>query len=166
MGKRIIFVCFSLLIITGWLFGSTTSAFPESLKCKAEAPPPERKAHEVDLAYWVGVNTKEGTATCDNGETASFKSYEAWNAIANEAGLLQGYLVLTFKDNSKIVTQFKNQLTPDRKGKAQWLSDGSYEITRGTIRFTGIKGTAVSKGHQLSDRSSTLEISFNYTLNP
>ena len=126
-----------------------------------------RADEQVYSGYFIGVNTREGSATCENGETATVNSYAVWDQIWHKECFKEGYTIFTFKDFSKMI--MKNKLTqiPDPKGEAEWIWDGTAEIIKGTIQFNGIKGSGSFKGKQLfPDKKSINEWTITFTLPP
>jgi hypothetical protein len=73
-----------LLVIIVWIWGSATLALSESLKCKSETKLVVRANEYAAISYYIGVNSKEGSATCENGETATVKSYALWESNTKE----------------------------------------------------------------------------------
>ena len=76
-------LCFSvgLFVIVVWIWGFAAPALSETLKCKTEMKQVVRADEQVYSGYFIGVNTREGSATCENGETATVNSYAVWDQI-------------------------------------------------------------------------------------
>ena len=164
-------LCFlvGLFVILVWIWGFAAPALSETLKCKSEAKVREQNSDMVTEEHYVGATIREGSLTCDNGETATLRSYGTWDVIFKKEGFSQTYTVLTFNDNSKILTKFQGRQIPDPEGKADWIwsgMTGTSEILKGTNRFKGIKGSVSFEGKQLPSKISTSEWTFTYTLPP
>ena len=52
----------------------------------------------------------------------------------------QGYYTVTYDDGSIVRGKWEDILTPDKGGKTSTCK-GTYQITSGTDRFAGIKGS-------------------------
>jgi len=164
-------LCFSLglFVIMVWIWGFAAPALSETLKCKSETKVREQNMDVVTDEHYVGATMREGSVTCDNGEMATVRSYSTWDVIFKKEGFSQSYSVLTFNDNSKILTKFQGRQIPDPEGKADWIwsgMTGTSEILNGTNRFKGIKGSVSFEGKQLPSKISTSEWTFIYTLPP
>ena len=163
-------LCFlmGLFVIIVWSWGFATPALSETIKCKSESDAGKREVDQVLFTeYFVGSTTKEMVATCDNGETPTVKMYSVWDATVGKENFIQGYSIYTFKDSSKIVTKFNFRQIPDPEGKAEWISDSTADIIKGTLRFNGIKGNVSSKSKTLHpDHRGVSEFTITYTLPP
>lgn len=166
--KKSLFCSVGLFVIIVWIWCSATPASSETIKCNNETDMGKREVDQVLFTeYFVGSTIKEAAATCDNGETPNVKTYSVWDATVGKESFTQGYTIYTFKDSSKIVTKFNYRQIPDPEGKAQWIWDGTSEIIKGSLRFSGIKGNVSFKGKMLfPDRRSVEEWTINYTLPP
>jgi hypothetical protein len=89
--------------------------------------------------HWVGVFECEGISSTEGGEAASF---EFWGTGDYTAGMgpEQGYYTITYDDGSIVHGKFEDILTPEEGGKTSTCK-GTYQITSGTDRFAGIKGS-------------------------
>ena len=89
-------LCFSLalFVITVWIWGFATPGLSETLKCKGESKQVVQAYDSVlEDDFYIGVNTREGMATCENGETATVKSFSAWDVIWQKEGFSQMYTI-------------------------------------------------------------------------
>lgn len=172
MGTKKPFCIFvGLLVITIWILGFPAPGLSETVKCKSEMQMGQKIVEQVTAGYFIGVNTRDGSANCDNGETAHLQAFATWDvfyeSFVPKEGIAQGYVIFTFKDNSKIITRFKYRQTSDPKGEAEWIWEAAPEIVKGTLRFEGIKGTLSLRAKQLPSDSKTVgEWIINYTLPP
>lgn len=165
--KKSLCLWVGLFVILVWIWGFASPALSETLNCKSEMKMGQRIMDEVTSGYFIGVNTREGSANCDNGEMAHLKAFATWDVMQPKEGFAQGYIIFTFKDNSKIITKFKYRQIPDPGGEAEWIYEGTPEIIKGTLRFEGIKGSTSFKSKQLPPDSKTAgEWIINYTLPP
>jgi hypothetical protein len=169
--KQSMWIIFVILLTSAWILGSTIQAGAETLKCKSELKLDVRADEQVESTYtsgyFIGVNTRQGLAICENGETADIKSYALWNADWPEECLTSGITIYTFKDFSKIITKADFRQTRDPKGEAEWLWEGTGEVIKGTTRFKGIKGGVTFKGKQVPpDKKAINELTITYTLPP
>ncbi len=131
----------SILGISFWVMGSVLQATAETLNFKffnhvtkgEVLPIPDAEGHVVSLF------AREGTVIFENGELAWHKA-TITNDLIKGVGTHDEYLVFTFLDGSIIVSRMKGPSEPVSPGAAariKWEGD----ITHGTGRFQGIKGT-------------------------
>ncbi len=154
-----------LFVITVWIWVFATPALSETLKCKGEGKPVNRSQDNFEGQFFIGVTAGEGTISCDNGETATSKTFSLWDSHWLVEGFTQTHTVLKFKDSSKIFIKYKYTQLPDPKNEVEWIWEGPGEIVRGTGQFYGIKGTSTLKGKTLyPDKRSVNEITLIYTL--
>ena len=170
MAKRKLLVFSAgLFVIIVWIWGSATLALSETLKCTSETKLVVNENEQAASSYYIGVNSREGSATCENGETATVKSYALWESNWPKEIFVQEYTIYTFKDFSTIITKGNTHQVPDpnRAGEAAWFLEGTAEIIKGANRFSGIKGSVALKGKQLPpDRKIISELTITYTLPP
>ena len=169
MGARKSF-CFvtGLFVIIVWIWGFAAPALSETLKCKSETKDGVRVQEQADTSYFITIVTKEGSVTCENGETADVKTYSLAEANWPRDAFVQTITIYRFhKDWAKIITKGNLVQTQDPKGEAEWIWEGTSEIIRGTGRFSGIKGGVSFKGKQVPpDAKSISEFTINYSLPP
>ncbi len=89
--------------------------------------------------HWVGVYKCEGISSTEGGEAATFEFWGTGDYIAG-LGPEQGYYTIIYDDGSAVRGKFEDILTPDEGGKSSTCK-GTYQITSGTDRFAGIKGS-------------------------
>jgi hypothetical protein len=148
-----------------WIWGFAGPALSETLKCKSETKGVVRAEDNLYQKYFLGVTASEGTATCENGETATVKTFSSWYASFPEEGFTQAYIMFTFKDAAVIIMKTNYTQVQDPKREARWLWEGTGEIINGGNRFQGIKGSTSYKGKQLPpDRIAVTEYTITYTL--
>ena len=89
--------------------------------------------------HWVGVFACEGISSTEGGETGILETWGTGDYIAG-MGPEQGYYTTTYDDGSTVHGKWEDILTPDEGGETSTCK-GTYQITSGTDRFTGIKGS-------------------------
>ncbi len=89
--------------------------------------------------HWVGVYKCEGISSTEGVEAGIFEFWGTGDYIAGR-GPEQGYYTVTYDDGSAVHGKFEDILTPDEGGKTSTCK-GTYQITSGTDRFAGIKGS-------------------------
>ena len=89
--------------------------------------------------HWVGVYKCEGISSTEGGEAGVFEFQGTGDYIAGR-GPEQGYYTVTYDDGSAVHGKFEDILVPDEGGKSSTCK-GTYQITSGTDRFAGIKGS-------------------------
>jgi hypothetical protein len=92
-------------------------------------PIPDVEGHTVGMAVF------EGVAIFNDGELGWRKGIIIFDSPKFGAGPVTQYLTTTFPDGSSTTSYFKATGTGDPSAK------GSFEITHGTGRFQGVKGT-------------------------
>ncbi len=89
--------------------------------------------------HWVGVYKCEGISSTAGGETGIFMFLGMGDYIAGR-GPEQGYYTVTYDDGAAVHGKFEDILAQDEGGKTS-TAKGTYQITSGTDRFAGIKGS-------------------------
>ncbi len=89
--------------------------------------------------HWVGVFACEGISWAEGGEAGIFEFWGTGDYIAG-MGPEQGYYTVTYDDGSIEHGKWEDILTPDEGGKTSTCK-GTYQMTSGTDRFAGIKGS-------------------------
>jgi hypothetical protein len=171
--KKSIWILIGMVVIMAWLLGSVTQAVAETkefrIVCqfsKMEIMP----VGDVEGHIFYIVEAR-GLAFVD-GEVAVYVAWGQGEGIKG-IGPAYGYAKYIYQDGSTIV--FKSQHTvrvaPD--GKNSLFEDGKGEITMGTGRFEGIKGsisytgkrfTAISPGLKETRGDMIFEGTMTYTL--
>ena len=139
--KKSITILIGILIIAIGLLDFVPQATGETLNfksfnqvTKAEALPiPDAEGHLIRLTV------REGVQLFENGEMAPTKSV-LYADLIEGAGSLEVYSIITFQDGSIIITHTKGRVEATPAG-LQTTSKLAGEITHGTGRFQGIKGT-------------------------
>ena len=89
--------------------------------------------------HWVGVFACEGISSPEDAEAGTIEFWGTGDYIAG-MGPEQGYYTVTYDDGSIVHGKFEDILTPDEGGKTSTCK-GTYQITSGTDRLAGIKGS-------------------------
>ncbi|MEW6187564.1 MAG: hypothetical protein AB1585_17685 [Thermodesulfobacteriota bacterium] len=148
VAKKSLIFAIGLFVISVWIWGSATPALSETINCKGEGKSVPLTMINDSTGSIIGINESKGSFTCDSGETGTEHDLLLWEQNERKELLIQGYSILTFKDNSKIIMKSKFTEIPDPKGEAQWIFNGTSDILRGNMRFNGIKGSGSFKGRQ------------------
>ncbi len=167
MGKKKLLVFSAgLLLIIIWIGSSATLALSETLKCKSETKLVVSGVYEqAASSYYIGIDSREGSATCENGETVAVKSYALWESNWTQEAFVQEYTIYKFKDFSTIITKGNVHQIRDPNREAEWFVEGTSEVIKGANRFNGIKGSVSSKGKHLPpDGKIISELTITYTL--
>ena len=140
-GKNLMGVLFGILVIATWVLGSTIEARAETMNYKyytwviksENVPISDMEGHAV------GFVMRGGFFVFENGEVATANQVATIDYIKG-AGPFMSYVTINFADGSTII--IKNQGTMAGADTASpslvaWTS----QITKGTGRFEGIKGT-------------------------
>jgi len=89
--------------------------------------------------HWVGVYYCEGIDSIEGVEDSIIEFWGTGDYIAG-MGPEQGYYTATYDDGSIVRGKWEDILMPDEGGKISTCK-GTYQITSGTDRFAGIKGS-------------------------
>ncbi len=89
--------------------------------------------------HWVGVYHCEGIDSIEGAEDSTIEFWGTGDYIAG-MGPEQGYYTATYDDGSIVRGKWEDILMPDEGGKTSTCK-GTYQITSGTDRFAGIKGS-------------------------
>jgi len=100
--------------------------------------------HSVGLAFY--------TKGPDAGQIATRTGITIFD-ITNGKGTYSGNEVKTFQDNASVFVRFSGTQTPIDGGK-RTAYEGTWEITGGTGRFSGMKGTGTLKGERVGSPKS------------
>ena len=147
--KKSKWVLFGVLLISAWVLGPTIEARAETMNYKyytwviksENVPISDMDGHAVSLVM------RGGFFVFENGEVATANQVATLDYIKG-AGPFMSYVTINFVDGSTII--IKNQGTMVGTSTASpslvtWTS----EITKGTGRFEGIKGTQSAKAKYL-----------------
>jgi len=103
--------------------------------------------------HFMGVSETHGMAFYtkgpDSGEIIPRMGTAIFDIVKGK-GTITGYEVKTFKDGSTIFIKWSGTLTPIDEGK-RTASEGKWEVTGGTGRFAGGKGSGTWKGERIGD---------------
>ncbi len=146
--KKSMWVLIGFFIIAAWLLGIVIEAQAETMKCRIARvvmkeetmPVSHEEGRELQLAL------TEGLAYFENGDIAMVKTESISDSATGpgKASLAIAYIYFTFEDGSSIVARNEYRTITDPSGKISSKTTG--EMTKGTGRFEGIKGTYTSAG--------------------
>ena len=143
--KKSLWVLFSIFVISAWVLGSAIQVGAETMKCKSIAA--ATKTEEISVSDEEGhilrLRLSEGLAFFENGEIAKVRIHSLVDAMKKGAQAI-GYIIYTFDDGSTIVNRYQRLNVADQSGN--FSAKTTSEITKGTGRFEGIKGTSSSTG--------------------
>ena len=144
--KKSIRVLFGILMISACILGSTILAGAEMMKCKnvATAIKDERIPVSDEEGHSLGVQIMEGLAFFENGEIARIRFHTIFDYIQGKGTQAIGYTIYTFEDGSTFVARFQRIMVADQSGN--YSAKSTSELTKGTGRFEGIKGTISGTG--------------------
>jgi hypothetical protein len=137
--KKSICVLFSIFVIIPWILGSAIQAGAETMNYKSFNYVEKREAVSVEdvESHGLALETRKTFLLFENGEVATSVIF----AIADflkDSGSNKSYTTITFADGSTISI----------KREVKWVgavTETKGEITKGTGRFQGIKGTQAAK---------------------
>jgi hypothetical protein len=170
--KKLTVILFYILVISAWVLGSVIQVGAETMNFKFISQVTRSEVFPVgDVeGHTVGVQVREGAVILASGELA-------WMRAINSQDMLRGtptitttdqYYTVTFQDGSAITahTRVRSETMPGKGGTGKWAG----EITNGTGRFQGIKGTGAAEIKFIPPAKDELwpkalgEAAFNYTL--
>jgi hypothetical protein len=168
--RKSMWVLFGILLICAWLLGSVTQGVAEqTMKCKIASTntKDERISLNDEEGHGFGMSISEGLAFFEGGEIAKTKSYTLFDFIPGKRSQQIGYTFFTFEDGATIVTSFQRLIAPGQSGIGS--GKGAGEITKGTGRFEGIKGTTSSTAklfpaNKGEPSRNAVDFTFTYTL--
>ena len=168
--KRLLWGILGFLVVIGLFLGSATAANAETMKCKTVGVTlkMERVAVDDEEGHTLGLQSIEGLAIFDNGEIARMKIKAIVDLTKSSGFLAIAYLTLMFDDGATFVIKLDRRGIIDEKGVAS--TKVISEITKGTGRFGGIKGTVSGPGKNFSVPGEAVksfnDFTFTYTLPP
>ena len=138
--RKSMWVLFGILVISAWILGSANQAGAETLNFKAYhyTDKTERILAEDVENHSLTLYTRRYFFIFENGEAATGIFSNLGDYIGN-SGTSTSYGKITFADGSTISLKREIKVT---EGKT---SETKGQITRGTGRFQGIKGTQEAK---------------------
>jgi len=167
--RKSVWILIGILVISAWVLGSAIQAGAETMKCRIANTVTKDEIISVgdEEGHVLGLRITEGLAFFENGEIARMRSHGAYDSIPGKRGQAIGYITLTFEDESTIVYKFQRLRVPGQSGTGSANVTG--ELTKGTGRFKGIKGTIFGTGKSFpaikgEAGRSTSDITFTYTL--
>ena len=104
------------------------------------------KAGDVD-GHIIGINDTPGLASLGTGEVAVTSQWGTFD-YTKGAGIHRGYQRMTFEDGSIIDTKYEGNTKPDSEGKGS-LWEGTFLITQGTGKYSGIQGEGSYTGRRV-----------------
>ena len=167
--KKSVWVLFSILVISAWVFGSAIQAGAETMKCRlaVTATKDERMPVGDEERHLLGMNRMEGLAFFENGEIAKVRSDSIFDSIPGKGTQAITYTFFTFYDGSTVIARGQRVIAPGQTGSLPAQNIG--EIIKGTGRFEGIKGTTSATGKQFprtkeEPSRAANDVTFTYTL--
>jgi hypothetical protein len=167
--KKSIWVLLVFFTVTGLFLGFTMAAQAETMNCKTVGVTLKYESVPVDDedGHILGLQTIEGLSIFENGEIARTKIKAMIDRLPKSIGFLGiGYFMFFFDDGSTIVVNFERRGKTDEKGFAS--TKFTSEITKGTGRFAGIKGTVSGPGKNFIVKGEAIKsfnnFTFTYTL--
>jgi hypothetical protein len=164
--KKSMWFLIGILAVSTWVLGSAIQAGAETMKCRIAATVTKDESIPVsdEEGHSLGLQITEGLAFFEKGEIAKIRSHNLIDRISGKGGQAIGYTIYTFEDGSTIVQRFQ-RLTVSGTLPAK----ATGELTKGTGRFEGIKGTVsgTSKSFPGSKGEATRNVSditFTYTV--
>jgi hypothetical protein len=166
--KKSTWIIFSILVISIWVLGPAVQVEAETINGKLFNHVTRREAIPVgDVeGHLLSLTVREGVMNFDNGEVAWIKGVIYSDSVKG-SGSMDQYITLTFEDGSTITSHSKGTFEASSADRsAKWMG----EITKGTGRFQGIKGTMTAEGKFLPLEKGELgskvrgEATYNYTL--
>jgi hypothetical protein len=138
--KKSIWILFGILVISAWVLGSGIQVGAETLKFKVYGY--ETKAESVPVddveGHTLNLRTRRAFCILENGEVATQVAVFIGDFI-KQSGSTITYQTMTFSDGSTIITKGQGLIEGRVAGSS--AGRGIREITKGTGRFEGIKGT-------------------------
>jgi hypothetical protein len=143
--KKLVWVLFSILVISAWVFGSAIQAGAETLNYKSYTYVTKQEFMPVgDVeGHLLTSFVRGGFYVFENGEVATVYQVGTGEEVKGGGQVLL-YTTLTFPDSSTIISRSQGTLgggVPGSPASAGFKT----EIIKGTGRFEGIKGTSSSK---------------------
>jgi hypothetical protein len=114
-----------------------------------------QKAEMIEVGdvpgHFMGVSQAAGLAFYtkgpDAGTIATREGVTTFDII-NGKGTYSGHEVKTFPDGAKLFVKYSGTQTPADGGK-KTIYEGKWEVTGGTARFAGVKGSGTLKGERI-----------------
>jgi hypothetical protein len=147
--KKSILVFFGILLVSAWVLGPTIQAGAETMNYKfytwviksESVPVGDMEGHAV------GFVMRGAFCVFENGEIATASHIVTIDYIKG-SGQFTDYATINFADGSTIIIRDQGMMEgvgPQSSTHSAWIS----EVTNGTGRFEGIKGSESVKGKVL-----------------
>jgi hypothetical protein len=135
-----------------WLLGSVTQAGAQTFAMNGRSSHYNTKAYAIEVGDVAGhsifLYEQTGLFFQEDGQVASL-SVKGISDYTQGSGPGHGYMLLTYEDGSTTCINWKLTATAAPDGKtASWK--GTFEYTKGTGRFEGIKGGGSITGKRLA----------------
>jgi hypothetical protein len=150
--KKSIFVLLAVFFIIAGFLGSANGVGAETLKLKVSNVVTKSEVFPVGNVeeFRIGFVVREGVFFGENGELGSFKAVVTSEWTKGKGHSFLGYIMFIFGDGSTIVGTFQEgTVWPDPERKVAGIQKASGELTNGSGRFKGIKGTQSMTGKLL-----------------
>jgi hypothetical protein len=170
--KKSMMILLGVLVISSLVLGSSIQVVAETLNFKFFSHVTRSEIFPVgDVeGHTFGIQVREGAVILASGELAWMRAINSQDAVRGTTTIIttDQYYTVTFQDGSTITahTKVRSETTPGKGGTGKWAG----EITNGTGRFQGIKGTAAAEIKFLPPSKDEFgpkalgEATFNYTL--
>ena len=143
--RKSTFILFGILVITAWVLGSVMQAGAETMNYKyytwviksENVPISDMEGHAV------GFIMRGGFFVFENGEVATANQVATIDYIKG-AGPFMSYVTINFADSYTIIIKNQGTMAGVSTGSPSVVAWTS-EITKGTGRFEGIKGTQTQR---------------------
>ena len=143
-------IALTALIMTAFLLMSATQAWAATMKFRMVFFHTRVETSEVGDAEGHNLHLGESTglASLETGEVAVVTI--KWFAdYTKGAGIVEGYVHLTFEDRSIIGIKGQTTARPDPKGEGTLFEATQWELYQGSGRYAGIKGTSTVTGRRV-----------------
>jgi len=173
--KKSVFILLGVFFFMAGFLGSAKEVGAETLKLKVSNVVTKSEVFPVGNVeeFSIFFVVREGVFVLENGEFGSFKAVVTSEWTKGKGHLFLGYIMFIFVDGSTIVGTFQTgKAWPDPEGKVGGIQKASGELTNGSGRFKGIKGTQSMTGKFLkplkgeSAGKAYIEFILTYTLSP
>ncbi len=174
--KKSMWVPFGILMISAWVLGSAIQAGSEMLKLQDSNVVTTSQQFPIGNVEGASITffVRDGLFVSENGELGSTKTIVASQWIPGKSTLFfLGHIMYICGDGSTIVgTLQPGSSSPDPEGKVGKIQKASGELTFGSGRFKGIKGSQSMTGRILKPGKGEIsgkaynEFILTYTLSP
>jgi hypothetical protein len=147
--KKTILFLFGVFFFVAGFLGSANPVGAETLKLKVSNVVAKGEVFPVGNVeeFSIGSVVRDGVFVLENGEFGSFKAVVTSEWTKGKGHSFLGYIMFIFGDGSTIVGTFHTgTVRPDPEGKVGGVQKASGELTNGSGRYKGIKGTQSMTG--------------------